>query len=170
MTFSFQESKKRIQISTIFKIISTITLVGTFLMLSYIFYLLFIPVRVLEVKEPMKLIDGKTVYKKADVVEFVFDYCQYKDIPARVDISYVGNTVVQAVGSYRRFDEGCHVQKLRIAVPLSSTPGEYVINMRVSYRPNPLKSMEYNLRTEKFTVEDDISHDLKNASGEATLK
>lgn len=152
-----KERNSQLRLSQVLSGLSMIIIFLTFIMLGYVFYLLFWPVRVIEVKEPMRITKAEKTFKRAEIVEFEFDYCKYKDLTSNINISFTNHALIQAVAVYNRFKPGCHKEHLLVSVPLSAPAGKYRIQMRITYKVNPIRVEEYNFFSEDFVIEDEFN-------------
>ena len=136
LSFNISSAPK---ITQFFYIAGMVSILIAILMVFYIFYLLFYPIKVFELNKPIELLTTQAA--PGQPVEFLVDYCKFKDRYSEVNVDFVNGALVPSVGAIQHFPEGCHKLILTAIVPISTpTNHEYTIVMKKSHKINPLRT------------------------------
>jgi hypothetical protein len=127
-----------------------LTVFSTAAILLYISYLIFAPIKVLEIKDVD--VEPKPVYAGQEV-SILLDYCKSQNINANVTITYDGEPALPTFGTAIRLPVGCHNDfKIPVIVPLSTPAGPRSMTIKHVYRTNPLHIEEVTYQTPQFRV------------------
>lgn len=116
----------------------------------WIGYLLFSPVEILEVEVPIPA--SPTEVQAGGAVILNFDYCKYRDLESHIKVDFLGDYVIPTLSTTRRFQVGCHSEKLIISIPAGTPNGEYRLRLEVGYQVNLLRREEYAFESVKIEV------------------
>lgn len=122
----------------------------------YFFYLIFWPIKVVEIKSPMDLpVKDKTLTVK-DIIAFEYDYCKHIDSRPRVvkEIISQNNVItVSPIGSdVPQLRPGCGKVIIYHEIPDFTPPGKYRLYIFASYPVNQFRNIDYTFRTQEFTI------------------
>lgn len=138
-------------------ILSAFFAIGLAVLLLFIYWTNF-PYNVLEVKQPVPLVDGQTqVFSPGQKVVFEAQYCKTLDVDeATITRKLVGRDreiSLPVVTVYTSVVPGCNSIPLSNSLPPDLTgDGEYFIRYNITYRPNPLREVTEEFVTVPFTV------------------
>ena len=107
----------------------------------WIGYLLFDPVKILDVEVPLPV--SPTEVKAGDIVNVNFDYCKYEDYDSHIKVDFIGDYVIPTLSTTRSFELGCHTENLAISIPAGSPEGVYNIRLEIDYYVNVLRRETY---------------------------
>lgn len=128
-----------------------------FLLLAYFCYLLFYPFRVIEVKQPLRIVTKEV--RPGGNLEYIVDYCKYGDYAATVvrTITCVGKDDV--LSSPINFPvsgtvtlPGCRQTHVIIPIPLSAKPGICTLYTKPTYQVNPVRQIGITSQSEPFQI------------------
>lgn len=126
------------------------------MLLATVDYWLFWPYQTLEIlnysdTKPIE-IENKIV-EPGQPLEYVLDYCKYSDADAIVKRSFVDGQVIALKDTEGRLPTGCHKTLVKTAiVPPTINEGQYYLDVNVSYRVNPLRTVNVHYKTDYFSV------------------
>lgn len=97
-------------------------------------------------------VKDKTLYQ-GEYLEYTVDYCKYTDIePESVERDFVDGIIFKSIDARANIRPGCNVAKPKSIVPTTLPPGDYHLEITVTYRANPIRDITYTNKTETFTV------------------
>ena len=122
-----------------------------FFCLIVVLVVMFIPVKVFEVKGDSKILTP--VVKTGDYVRYETSYCKYKDIESTVSKVLV-NGLFFSYSPYqtRSLKLGCHTVEVFSQIPHFIDAGTYHITISSQFKVNPLRTEVINYKTEEFKV------------------
>lgn len=127
-----------------------------YLLVGWVAYMLFWPVKTLEVKnyDPAHPIPvDAEVYYPGENLSYQLDYCKYFDGRATVHRTLVDGQIVQLQDTMGGLPLGCRVITVKTAIiPETITPGRYYLDVVVEYELNPLRTERVHYQTDYFTV------------------
>lgn len=121
------------------------------IILLYVFYLLLVPVRVLDVRRQPLPVVHKTV-ERGTQVELVADYCKTRDLVSYVTVTFINHHWTSSLVAARNMPIGCHVMPFFVNVPSDISAGTYYLLVEIDYRVNSLRREHYELKTETFEI------------------
>lgn len=145
--------------TNIFYGVALLTLMGSFSILALFFYYLFVPVRVIELTEPVH-VHGATVYKRGEPVTLELHYCKHKELQSEIQISFVNGDLIPALTTFRTLPTGCNAMELTAVVPVVAHADTYRMHLKISYKVNPLRREQYTFVSEPFEVIDDVKPEV----------
>lgn len=80
------------------------------------------------------------------------DYCKNTELPADLFISFIDGIVYSPPPQVLDLESGCHHTALSIYIPKALPTGEYLLNGVFRYKVNPIRSIDVNGLTGKFTI------------------
>ena len=114
-------------------------------------YWLFYPYKTTEFKSSVLRVESQTVKAGEDLVYYV-DYCKYTDVLPEISKTFVDGIIYVAPPSISSTKKGCGTNKIQVAVPKNLPAGVYHLNLTYRYKMNPVREIDINIETEKFTV------------------
>lgn len=135
------------------QIIHTISLIIILLastVVMYIGYLLFYPVHIIDLRQP--LMTDKSEYAPGDTVKVTLDYCKYRRAEADVTVSFLGEVVSPLYVSPNELRVGCFVDIFPVQIPVASSSGMRKIEVTFNYRVNKIRKETYKYTTKEFMV------------------
>lgn len=130
----------------ILNILSALTLSITFFFMCYISYLLLWPFKIVEIKQPLKVI---SISKEELVYEV--DYCKYIDGPATVTRQLINHQIIFLPVVVTNLPKGCNKSERRLELPRLA-PDTYRLRISTTYEINKLRSETFIYETEPFIV------------------
>lgn len=99
----------------------------------------------------------KDTYERGELVEMSVSFCKHRDVPVDFQWTLIDDTappVIFKEKSIAGVKQGCFLDKVRPIEILPSyiAPGEYHFENRIVYQLNPVKRIEYVIKTNNFTV------------------
>lgn len=138
-------------ITTLFYRISVVVLLLAAGILVYIYYLLFMPIKVIvPTTQPYPVTD--TTVQRGKTLTYIADYCKFIDAPAEVTRSFSDGLSFATPQTTTNLPNGCHKQQVTIEVPKSIPPGTYRLDIQLDYHLNPLRTASYHFKTVDFSV------------------
>lgn len=132
--------------------LSMIIVLGAFasviFMLVLLSYWAFWPYKTLTVQNPKM---EKTVVYQGDVVNYSTDYVKYMP-SVSVQRFFIDGLIFDAGKTTlsRPLGSGHGVQSIQI--PRTLPPGKYYLHVVVTFKPNPIREIEYSFNTNEFVV------------------
>lgn len=120
------------------------------ILVIWIGYLLFQPVEVLHIEEPIPA--SPTEVQAGGVVNLNFDYCKYKDFGSYIKVDFLGEYVIPTLSTTRKLDVGCHSDTLSISIPAGTPNGNYKLRLEVDYQVNVLRRESYAFESVEIIV------------------
>lgn len=139
---------------TIIKWLATVTLILLYFFIFYIGYLIFWPVRTIEIKDAIMPVITHQV-KRGDALVYQFDYCRYNIFGATVYRTLYGtnNNIVYPLALVNTVTlSGCRTADVYLMIPSSLKPGTYYVDILVKVQVNLLKQEAMEAKTQSFQV------------------
>lgn len=100
----------------------------------------------------------KSVYQRGEMVQMKISFCKDKSLPASFQWTLFDDDVPPITYNKREspgLAKGCSTDVVRNIeiIPKYVVPGQYHFENRVSYQLNPVKSVEYVIKTNTFTIQ-----------------
>ena len=121
-------------------------IIGTML---YVFFLMFCPFKVLEVKS-VKILTPQV--KLGGTFEMLIDYCKYIDNPATVSRSLLNDRIVSLTPYVSTLPKGCQTKIVSVVIPENMFPSKYEMVTANIYVVNFIRTETVTYRTEKFEI------------------
>jgi hypothetical protein len=95
-----------------------------------------------------------SVYQQGATVNMKLSYCKYRNLPALTEWTLIDDTITFYSPQVRSTNElGCFDKLVPIEqLPQSILPGRYHFAGTLTYRPNGLRTIMVELKTNDFTV------------------
>lgn len=122
----------------------------------WLLFLSIFPIRVFEVKNPTNIQVDRERYMAGDEILLTFDYCKYVDVRPTVRKELINDTIILLSSEGRQLLTGCHTVKVPHVIPLNSPSGIYNIHIFLEYRVNLIRTVNYELWTEEFTIDNPV--------------
>jgi hypothetical protein len=119
-----------------------------------VFYWEVIPYKVIEFREGNGTILSKKV-KVGDSIGIRQNQCKFINIPASVNRQFVDTLVYQVNTVITNRPVGCHDQVEIVDIPKLLPSGLYKIRTIISYKINPVRTINYLVETDAFEVIND---------------
>jgi len=131
-----------------------IGVIGMVAIFAYCLYSAFWPFRVLETRvQPYRILTP--VVQAGQPVVYEADFCKYTDAPALVTRGLYGEngSFISLPTVATNLPTGCHVvQSATTVVPITTTPGQYSVELTLTYHVNALRDITIKVKTATFTV------------------
>lgn len=128
-------------------------LILAYIIVIYIAWSLFWPVRTLEIKTQQPIQILSPIVHKGDTLSYYLDYCKYTNMPSIVHRTFVDGQIITLTDTAGAFPTGCHTAKVSTAVvPSTINPGIYHLDVVVEYDINPFRKEYIHYETTYFTV------------------
>ncbi|OPZ94158.1 MAG: hypothetical protein BWY74_00776 [Firmicutes bacterium ADurb.Bin419] len=125
---------------------------GIILML-WVAYLLFWPVKTLVVYNAPLPIVGSTTLKGGEMVTYHYDYCKYYNTPLSIEKDFVDGIIFKTDPIYyATLEKGCHKQDVSVKIPETLPTGIYKIRINLQVRVNQLRIDNVVIETQEFSV------------------
>lgn len=137
-------------------ILGIIAIGFAFLLLAYFSYLLFYPFRVIDVKQPLRVVTKQV--RPGSNFEYIVDYCKYGDYPASVVRSI---NCIETDGRLFSYQypavatvtlPGCRQTHVIVPIPLSAKPGMCTLVTKPTYQVNPVRQTGITSQSEPFQI------------------
>lgn len=150
------------QVDNLFKKISYITLLISFVLVIYVAYSLFYTPPYFETKQPFKL--EKTEYKMGETLVYTSEYCKYRNyVPVSIirnlvnDYSYPLPNVNENVQSLTTFSPGCKTVKVEVSLVVNpriptGKNHKYHVEITIVYPINQFRNEIRVFKTEDFIL------------------
>lgn len=104
----------------------------------------------MELKQPFNVITP--VVNQGGLLIYEIDYCKKTDLMPIVNRQFVDGLVYVLPPSSAAISRGCNKIKNSVIVPRSLPEGVYYLSSTVIYKVNPIRTITYEYRTDKFRV------------------
>lgn len=96
----------------------------------------------------------KMIYHSGEDVSMHLSYCKYRNIPALVEWTLIDDTITFYSPAIRSTSQiGCFDKLVPIeGLPKTLAPGKYHFAGTLTYRPNGIKTLVFQLKTNDFTI------------------
>lgn len=149
---------KLFQDTRIINIVAFSTITITLALNLYLVYLMLIPVNIIEIEQPMNIVNENNIVNPGEIVKYEVNYCKFIDVNAQVSRTVVSadtinNPPVGYPTNLFSAPTGCDsFTSTSVTLPDDIPPGNYIVSTNIEYRPNPLRTETYNAVSEVFTV------------------
>lgn len=131
--------------------ISSMILVLSFILITYVMYQLYHPIKIIEFKDDkFKII--KPVVKAGGTVCYAVNIVKYKDIPAIMSRQLVNGYSYSITTTESNLPKGNINIIESVELPKYVEPGKYHIITTYTYNINKFRSIVYTHNTEEFEV------------------
>jgi hypothetical protein len=136
-------------------IMSIVTVILGTALFFYIIFLLYWPVKTLEVKNfPMPIVG--TEFYPGGTVTYHYDYCKYYDTPLSIRKDFVDGIIYQTDGAVGMLERGCHKKNVTINIPGTLQPGTYKLRITTQIVVNKLRTDTRVYETQQFEIKERI--------------
>lgn len=125
--------------------------ISSLLLISFM-ALAYAPVKVIEIKSPMKITNVNNEVKAGEMLYGTLDYIKYQDYTATVTKHFINNLVFIVPDSSSSLPVGKHVIPYSIEVPECLPTGRYHVFVVLTYHVNFLRNEKVEFNTEEFNV------------------
>lgn len=126
------------------------TILATLVTMFYFAYLLFWPIKVLEVRGDVKILNPNI--KIGEEVLYEVDLCKYRDVPGTLSRQLVDTAVVLMPDTGITLGKGCRKVQASLPTPKFLTTNTYHINFVAKYKINALRTVTVTYRSEDFKM------------------
>ena len=119
------------------------------LVLVFLFWWIY-PYNLVNAKQPFEIITP--IVKQGEVLLYKMDYCKKTDLVPTVNRQFVDGLIYTLPVGSSVLVKGCRVITNSIAVHKNLPPGTYYIQSTAQYQVNPIRTILYEYRTDKFEV------------------
>jgi hypothetical protein len=147
--------KTRDKIERIFHWVAAFTYVLAFVLILYYGYYLLWPFNIIDVKEPMKVLNPNKQVALGDALIYEEDYCKYVSIPATTTVTLHNEVIVGLPVRHGNIPLGCHKRVSFQRIP--ETPlivGKAYVEFIHTYRINAIRTVSDTSTTEEFEIVD----------------
>jgi len=95
---------------------------------------------------------SEKVIKQGGQLNYVIDACNYTDIVPTINKQFVDGIIYVVPEGVVRLPDGCNKTMVSVKVPKNLPTGDYTLKIFVSYKMNPIRTINTNYQTEKFSV------------------
>lgn len=95
---------------------------------------------------------SEKVIKQGDNLNYLIDACNYTDKLPTITKQFVDGIVYSIPESTIKLPSGCHQTVVSVKVPKNLPAGVYSLKVFVSYKMNPIRTINTEYQTEKFSV------------------
>ena len=129
-------------------------ILGMVLML-WVAYLLWWPVKTLEVFNAPLPIVGSTTLHNGEMLTYNYDYCKYYNAPYSIEKEFVDGIIFRTDPIYvSTLKSGCHKKDVVVKVPDTLPAGEYKVRITLQVVVNQLRTDTVVIETQLFNVEE----------------
>lgn len=134
-------------------ILSTLTLFLGITLIFYVSFLLWWPVKTIEVKDSPMPIVGSTKLQSGDMLVYHYDYCKYYEIPQSIEKAFVDGIIYKTDSTYAtQLEKGCHEKNVSVPIPETLPTGDYKLRITTVIRINKLRTETTVYETKMFHV------------------
>lgn len=94
----------------------------------------------------------KTLYTQGEHTYYVVDYCKYTDVAPKLDKKFVDGLIFEALETRAVLTMGCHRVAIPLQIPRTLPPGEYHLEIVLTYSVNPIRDIVKTNESNKFIV------------------
>jgi len=131
--------------------ISFLTLLIAFLLSGLITFWLVFPYKVLVLNSTPFPVSEKRV-RPGETLAYTVDYCKYMNIEVFISRTFNDQINFGVPGIINNREKGCHKVNFEIQIPKTLPSSTYTLDLVYRYKVNPLRTIEYNVKTEPFEV------------------
>lgn len=131
-------------------------LVTAYIVIGYIAFSLFWPVKTLTItnyedNNPIKV--ATTTVERGQKLEYGLSYCKYTNLVSTVRRTLIDGQTITLTPTQGAFPLGCRTQLVTTTViPDTINPGRYYLDVIVEYQINPFRTEYIHYKTEYFDV------------------
>lgn len=100
--------------------------------------------------QPYKV--SEKVIKQGDLLRYEIDYCKYTNVIPRVERQFIDGIIYAVPQGNAQLKRGCGKVMNSIQIPNALPPGNYYVQMSVTFKMNPIRTITKVYVTEKFQV------------------
>ena len=130
-------------------IIAKVTLYLSFFTILLLGYWLIYPYKPLNLTN-VKL--DRTEVNRGEHLLVSADYCKNTSKPADLYISFIDGVIYNTPPQVIDLENGCHKATLSIYIPKALPVGSFMLKGVFKYKVNPIREIEVNHLSEKFTI------------------
>ena len=138
------------RLTKFFNILSGFTIILAAILLIVAMYWAVIPVNVISIKSPFKVIT-KSVNPGGTLV-YELNYCKYQPIPALLTKVFVDDILYSTPAVASNLPVGCHTTRAEIDIPNTLPAHFYQVKLLYHYQVNPLRTQDIEIVSEPFTI------------------
>lgn len=132
---------------------SIIVIISALAVLLLLGYWLFFPQNIVAYPRGMTFPMVTKEAKLGSYVTYKIYYCKYKQDVSTVYITLVGSAIYTLPPVNRTIPIGCGYRTVSDTyIPVTVPPGKYHLEILVRYHPNPVRTVDYYVKTTDFTV------------------
>lgn len=136
------------------KITHTLVLIA-FVMIVFIWAIFMIwwiyPYKTATINQQPYIVSEKII-KQGGQLNYIIDACNYTEIVPIVTKQFVDGIIYSVPESAIRLPMGCNKTLVSVKIPKNLPPGDYYLKVYVSYKMNPIRTINSEYQTEKFSV------------------
>jgi len=95
---------------------------------------------------------NKTEVNRGEHIRILADYCKNTNKQADLFISFIDGLVYNPQPQVIDLESGCHSTVLSVYIPKNLPTGEFLLKGVFRYKVNPIRNVEINHISEKFTI------------------
>lgn len=104
-------------------------------------------------KYELEVTTDKTEYKVGDYMDVTWKICKERPISAKINFSFINEVVAVMPEMERNIPVGCYDKPLfQIKVPECLHEGKFYAIGTITYKVNPAKTVEFNVKSNSFKV------------------
>ncbi len=136
----------------LFKLLANGVITLSFLILLVCFVWLIYPYNPATFRKLPHIVEPKVI-QGGNFIVINIDVCKNAHIPPEISRAFVDGVIYQ-IPTYTTVDDqtGCRVRKVQIYVPKGLPIGKYFISTNFKFQVNPIRTVEFQTRTEQFEV------------------
>ena len=128
----------------------------TGLLFAIVMYIVFVPIEILYPNvQPYKVLTP--VVERGGTLIYEVDACKLRSAVGFVTRTFVINNIeYKLISEKGQIRKGCNKMHVRVHVPDTLPVGEAYLAIDIAYELNPLRTIYYNLRTDRFIIESGV--------------
>jgi hypothetical protein len=143
------------------KWLAWMSIMGMGVLVCFVFYWSLYPYKIIEVKEPAKIVGPKMIMmngsatpavKRGEILTYKMEYTKFMPITAKVRRQLVNDRSICLMEGAGQAKMGRNSVLIDVFIPLNIFPGRYKLQTFYEYEVNPIRTIKYEYDTEWFEI------------------
>lgn len=135
----------------VWQIFAWITINFTLGFLLLIIFWLVYPYKVIEFKQPIKILTPQV--KRGEHLSYEVDYCKYSNHQPLITRTFIDGVIYQVPDGISKLnDKGCGVNTIQMYIPKALPTGKFYVEINYHYELNPVRKLDITVKTEQFEI------------------
>ena len=139
--------------SKFFSILAVIAFVGVAFLMGVFYYWAIFPDNIISYPRGTTFPVVNAPIKAGNYLKYKIYYCKYTKDLSTIFTTLVGKDIYTLPLTRRNIPIGCRSYIISdVFIPPYTTPGIYHVEIAVQYQPNPIRAVQYFVKTDNFQI------------------